>query len=126
MLVQSSDTVNAVVTTVVFFNGLEEEARRHFARLLDLEAIGCEVRMRPYQKTNTIDRSMSAEINAWVRSTQNMSNRELKHVDCEPCKFMFIFLSLPRRRNIDPEMSTDLLFISSLLLFQIMFSKPVA
>ncbi|KAF7597048.1 hypothetical protein BBP40_010522 [Aspergillus hancockii] len=54
MLAQSPDGAGTVVTTVVFFNGSEAEGRRHFARLLRLEAISCDMKMRPYKETNTM------------------------------------------------------------------------
>jgi hypothetical protein len=54
LLARPPDAASAVVTTVVFYNGSEEEGRRHFARLLQVDAISCDMEMRPYQQTNTM------------------------------------------------------------------------
>ncbi|EAW19902.1 FAD-binding oxidoreductase [Aspergillus fischeri NRRL 181] len=39
------------VTTIIFFNGSEEEGRRHFAQLLEVECIKDDIKMRPYSET---------------------------------------------------------------------------
>ncbi|KAF7589999.1 hypothetical protein BBP40_003443 [Aspergillus hancockii] len=48
------DETTPAVTTILFFNGNEEEGRRHFARLLELECIKDRVGMRPYSESITI------------------------------------------------------------------------
>jgi hypothetical protein len=48
------DETTPVISTVLFFNGCEEEGRRHFAQLLELECMIDQVKMRPYSETNTI------------------------------------------------------------------------
>ncbi|GFF62082.1 FAD binding domain protein [Aspergillus udagawae] len=48
------DKRTPTVSTVIFFNGSEEEGRRHFARLLEVECIEDKIGMRPYSKTLTI------------------------------------------------------------------------
>ncbi|KAJ5170213.1 uncharacterized protein N7500_002996 [Penicillium coprophilum] len=50
----SPDSKAPVVTTVLFFNGPEEEGRIHFAGLADLECISMNMEMRPYAKANTL------------------------------------------------------------------------
>lgn len=54
VLALSPDTGTPVVTTVLFFNGSEEEGRRHFSSLVKLENISMEMEMRPYAKANTM------------------------------------------------------------------------
>ena len=50
----SPDTRELVINTVLFFNGSEEEGRRHFAGLLQLECLSNDVKMRPYAEANTL------------------------------------------------------------------------
>ncbi|KAE8144540.1 hypothetical protein BDV25DRAFT_134576 [Aspergillus avenaceus] len=52
VLARSPD--GAVVTTVVFFNGSEEAGKRHFSRLLEIEAIDYGMKARAYEETNTM------------------------------------------------------------------------
>ncbi|KAF7587609.1 hypothetical protein BBP40_007008 [Aspergillus hancockii] len=48
------DGTTPIVSTILFFNGCEEEARRHFSQLLDLEYISEQFKMTPYSETNNI------------------------------------------------------------------------
>ncbi|OQE39168.1 hypothetical protein PENCOP_c007G03901 [Penicillium coprophilum] len=50
----SPDSKTPVVTTVLFFNGPEEEGRIHFSGLVGLECISMNMEMRPYAKANTL------------------------------------------------------------------------
>ncbi|KAJ5285488.1 hypothetical protein N7524_000794 [Penicillium chrysogenum] len=50
----SPDTGAPVITTVLFFNGPEEEGRVHFSSLVNLECIGMDMEMRPYTEANTM------------------------------------------------------------------------
>ncbi|CAG8892004.1 unnamed protein product [Penicillium nalgiovense] len=50
----SPDTGAPVITTVLFFNGPEEEGRVHFSSLVNLECIGMDMEMRPYAEANTM------------------------------------------------------------------------
>jgi hypothetical protein len=45
------DEKTPTVTTIIFFNGSEEEGRRHFAQLLEVECIKDDIGMRPYRET---------------------------------------------------------------------------
>ncbi|KAL4985694.1 FAD binding domain protein [Aspergillus falconensis] len=47
------DEKTPVVSTVLFFDGSEEQARAHFAELLRLKCIKDEMRMTPFSETNT-------------------------------------------------------------------------
>ncbi|KAL4864439.1 hypothetical protein BDV12DRAFT_205679 [Aspergillus spectabilis] len=47
------DGKTPIVSTVLFFDGSEEQAREHFALLLKLECISDEMQMRPFSETNT-------------------------------------------------------------------------
>ncbi|KAL6229506.1 hypothetical protein BDW75DRAFT_249632 [Aspergillus navahoensis] len=47
------DEKTPVVSTVLFFDGSEEQARAHFAELLRLKCIKNEMRMTPFSETNT-------------------------------------------------------------------------
>ncbi|KAL4792666.1 FAD binding domain protein [Aspergillus venezuelensis] len=48
------DMKTPVISTVLFFNGSEEEAHQHFADLLKIEPIKSDMAMRPFAKTCTI------------------------------------------------------------------------
>ncbi|KAE8385475.1 FAD binding domain protein [Aspergillus alliaceus] len=48
------DGATPIVTTILFFNGCEKEARRHFSQLLDFECVMEQLEMTPYSETNTI------------------------------------------------------------------------
>ncbi|KAF7158713.1 hypothetical protein CNMCM5623_003877 [Aspergillus felis] len=48
------DEKTPTVCTIIFFDGSEEEGRRHFARLLEVECIKDAIEMRPYSETITI------------------------------------------------------------------------
>ncbi|KAL2848272.1 FAD binding domain protein [Aspergillus pseudodeflectus] len=48
------DGKTPIVSTVLFFDGSEEEARAHFAPLLKLECIDDNMSMRPFSETNTV------------------------------------------------------------------------
>ncbi|CAI7622129.1 unnamed protein product [Penicillium glandicola] len=50
----SPDTGAPVVTTVLFFNGPEEEGRKHFSSLVNLGCISMNMEMRPYAEANTM------------------------------------------------------------------------
>jgi hypothetical protein len=50
----SPETSVPVVTTVLFFNGPEEEGRMHFYSLVKLDCINMNMSMRPYAEANTI------------------------------------------------------------------------
>lgn len=50
----SPDTGAPVITTVLFFNGPEEEGRMHFSSLVSLECISTNMEMRPYAEANTM------------------------------------------------------------------------
>ncbi|CAG8893086.1 unnamed protein product [Penicillium egyptiacum] len=50
----SPDTGAPVITTVLFFNGPEEEGRVHFSNLVNLECINMNMEMRPYAEANTM------------------------------------------------------------------------
>ena len=50
----SPDTGTEIITTVLFFNGGEEEARKHFSQLLELECITDNMTMRDYPEANAI------------------------------------------------------------------------
>jgi hypothetical protein len=50
----SPDTGAPVITTVLFFNGPEEEGRVHFSSLVNLECIGMDMEMKPYAEANTM------------------------------------------------------------------------
>jgi hypothetical protein len=45
------DERTPTVTTILFFNGSEEEGRTHFAQLLEVECIKDKTEMRPYKET---------------------------------------------------------------------------
>jgi hypothetical protein len=45
------DEKTLTVTTIIFFNGSEEEGRRHFAQLLEVECIKDDIKMRHYRET---------------------------------------------------------------------------
>ncbi|KAL2786023.1 FAD binding domain protein [Aspergillus keveii] len=48
------DGKTPIVSTVLFFDGSEEEARGHFAQLLKIECIDDNMQMRPFSQTNTV------------------------------------------------------------------------
>jgi hypothetical protein len=50
----SPDNGAPIVSTILFFNGSEEEGRRHFSQLLELQCIAEDVKMRPYSEANTM------------------------------------------------------------------------
>jgi hypothetical protein len=54
VLALSPDTRAPVVTTVLFFNGSQEEGRTHFSRLVNLGCISTSMDMRPYAQANTM------------------------------------------------------------------------
>ncbi|KAL3448340.1 FAD binding domain protein [Aspergillus insuetus] len=48
------DGKTPIVSTVLFFDGSEEEAQGHFAQLLKLKCIDDNIQMRPFSETNTV------------------------------------------------------------------------
>jgi hypothetical protein len=50
----SPDTGTAIIIAVLFFNGAEEEAKTHFAQLLELECISDDVTMKGYADANAM------------------------------------------------------------------------
>ena len=50
----SPETKEPIVITVLFFNGAEEEGRKHYASLLDLECLSSDMQMKPYAEANTL------------------------------------------------------------------------
>lgn len=57
-LALSPETSSPITTALLFFNGTAEEAEHHFSRVLQIDCLAEDVRMKPYMEANTVLNSL--------------------------------------------------------------------